>query len=606
MVAQGKNFVGGNEFTMIKFRSPSGRVIIEPEEDESEFSETDEGEGGSFKRPQRKSKRRSDGSPKKSAASSASSLSAAATAAAAAAAGAAKEAATAATAATAAPVTAETALPRKGARASKRHAASTADADAAGPATEGGVEKRAVDNVDDQPRRGGGTKTKKGKKKQAVLNDEKTEQQGQQGTQQRRQQRKQQQERQEQHTEAGEDDGTAILSPTKFARVETAAGGSERTATQPASQHVANPPVPVAAVQAGANALPDVTAAHGTAVAVAAVSAAAAHSAAVATVAAASKAEDVAPTNTKLYVARHAERVDRAMEKIGKDWISGAARPHDPPLSAHGQNQAKALGKHIASNPHSKLPTRIIASPLIRTVQTASLVAEMLGLGPASVWIEEGLCEEAKSMRYPAPPYLLKTMDLMGFSSLINVAAKSVRPVLHVKDGSTRVRDLRRNAKKLKAGKNEHEIHYVREHHNTLPTPVMAMDDLLDASFVSALDTITQSRVRECLDLILSDPRHSGETLMLVMHGASSKAAVKYLSGGAVVTTTVCSYAAFDCKKRANSGGGGAGASAGTGAGYPSSNEGGWTLLTGKEKMQDDYLEGHGSSVGAEGAGDAG
>jgi len=148
--------------------------------------------------------------------------------------------------------------------------------------------------------------------------------------------------------------------------------------------------------------------------------------------------------------------MDRAYERGGKDWISGAARPHDPPLSIHGSMQATALGKHLLTEPHGGIPTRIIVSPLIRTVQTAYLVAKELGLPPASIWIEEGLCEEAKSMRYPQTPYLLKNHDLMCLLQacdvgLLNVGAASARPVRHIEDQKARVRDLKRNVKKLKA-----------------------------------------------------------------------------------------------------------------------------------------------------------
>ena len=143
------------------------------------------------------------------------------------------------------------------------------------------------------------------------------------------------------------------------------------------------------------------------------------------------------------------------------------------------------------------------------------------------------------------------------------------------------------------------ETHHVQELHNTLSLPSLANDDV-DAEFVKACDAITHARVQECLELVLNDPRHKDETLLLVMHGASSKAAVKYLSGGSVVTTTVCSYAAFD---QVETGGGG---SAGGGAEGSDSNDGAWNLLTGGVGMRDDYLQAHGSSVGIEGAGDAG
>jgi len=94
---------------------------------------------------------------------------------------------------------------------------------------------------------------------------------------------------------------------------------------------------------------------------------------------------------------RHAERMDRATEAQGKDWITTAPRPHDPTLSPLGVKQARAVGrefKELGLN-----ISRIYCSPLIRCVMTADLVAGELGLGANSICVEEGLVEEAKSFR---------------------------------------------------------------------------------------------------------------------------------------------------------------------------------------------------------------
>lgn len=40
-----------------------------------------------------------------------------------------------------------------------------------------------------------------------------------------------------------------------------------------------------------------------------------------------------------LIIMRHAERIDRAEEAAGRDWISTAPRPQDPVLSPIGANK---------------------------------------------------------------------------------------------------------------------------------------------------------------------------------------------------------------------------------------------------------------------------
>ena len=53
-----------------------------------------------------------------------------------------------------------------------------------------------------------------------------------------------------------------------------------------------------------------------------------------------------------------------------------ADRPHDPPLHADGQRQARAVATLLA---HEGV-TRIVSSPLLRARETAEPLAEQLGL----------------------------------------------------------------------------------------------------------------------------------------------------------------------------------------------------------------------------------
>ncbi|WP_263787504.1 histidine phosphatase family protein [Salinibacter grassmerensis] len=83
-----------------------------------------------------------------------------------------------------------------------------------------------------------------------------------------------------------------------------------------------------------------------------------------------------------LWLARHANRQDFA----DPDWAATADWPDDPGLSPDGVQQAKRLGRRVdALN-----VDRIIASPYLRTVQTAHHIAETTG---HDVLLEPGLGE---------------------------------------------------------------------------------------------------------------------------------------------------------------------------------------------------------------------
>jgi phosphohistidine phosphatase len=68
----------------------------------------------------------------------------------------------------------------------------------------------------------------------------------------------------------------------------------------------------------------------------------------------------------QVFLIRHAEAVDETL----------AVRDPHRPLTAHGRDQARALGERLRW--HDCAPTRIISSPLVRAVQTAELVAAAL------------------------------------------------------------------------------------------------------------------------------------------------------------------------------------------------------------------------------------
>lgn len=96
-----------------------------------------------------------------------------------------------------------------------------------------------------------------------------------------------------------------------------------------------------------------------------------------------------------VWLARHGNRQDF----VDPAWRETAEWPHDPGLSPDGWAQAERLGErlrkeHIAA---------IFASPFLRTVQTAHVVAETLDL---AVFLEPGMAEWMNTAWFPEAPRL--------------------------------------------------------------------------------------------------------------------------------------------------------------------------------------------------------
>lgn len=83
-----------------------------------------------------------------------------------------------------------------------------------------------------------------------------------------------------------------------------------------------------------------------------------------------------------IYVVRHGQRADHADD----DWHATAERPHDPPLTPFGLEQAAATGLALCSESISAVYT----SPFTRCMETASAIAAQHGL---KLRVEPGLGE---------------------------------------------------------------------------------------------------------------------------------------------------------------------------------------------------------------------
>ncbi|KAF8337407.1 uncharacterized protein EI90DRAFT_3287027 [Cantharellus anzutake] len=88
-----------------------------------------------------------------------------------------------------------------------------------------------------------------------------------------------------------------------------------------------------------------------------------------------------------IYISRHGFR----LSWVTNDWRSETGLERDPPLAAYGVTQAKQLAAWIASFPEEKKPTAIFCSPFYRTLQTATPIAESLGI---PIYVEHALIPE--------------------------------------------------------------------------------------------------------------------------------------------------------------------------------------------------------------------
>ena len=77
-----------------------------------------------------------------------------------------------------------------------------------------------------------------------------------------------------------------------------------------------------------------------------------------------------------IIVLRHGERADACKSVAWEDPLY----PYDPPLTPAGHEQAKEAGARIRSMFPSGESVRVVCSPFLRCLQTATHVADCLGL----------------------------------------------------------------------------------------------------------------------------------------------------------------------------------------------------------------------------------
>jgi broad specificity phosphatase PhoE len=90
---------------------------------------------------------------------------------------------------------------------------------------------------------------------------------------------------------------------------------------------------------------------------------------------------------------------------VDPDWSVTADEPYDPPLSADGVEQARRLGGRLVGEGIQA----IVASPFLRTIQTAHHANEALGL---PIFVEPGFGEWLSVRSFERLPRL-RALDLL-------------------------------------------------------------------------------------------------------------------------------------------------------------------------------------------------
>ncbi|MEM7798083.1 MAG: histidine phosphatase family protein [Chloroflexota bacterium] len=117
----------------------------------------------------------------------------------------------------------------------------------------------------------------------------------------------------------------------------------------------------------------------------------------------------------RLYVVRHGARIDHE----DRSWKNTAERPFDPPLSENGQTQAQKTG--VALKGHQI--GAVYASPLLRTIQTASYFASSLSL---PIQIEAGVVEWLNPKWYDFSAGMLNLAEMKDKYHALNLSYESL------------------------------------------------------------------------------------------------------------------------------------------------------------------------------------
>lgn len=119
----------------------------------------------------------------------------------------------------------------------------------------------------------------------------------------------------------------------------------------------------------------------------------------------------------RLVIVRHGERLDNVQPR----WTNTAERPHDPPLTDRGREQADATGRHLGAQGWAPDGVLLLASPFLRTMQTAHAIAQHLRV---PIHVCPGIAEFFSSTYFHEAPEVLGRAALCA---ALDTAPDSVR-----------------------------------------------------------------------------------------------------------------------------------------------------------------------------------
>ena len=255
-----------------------------------------------------------------------------------------------------------------------------------------------------------------------------------------------------------------------------------------------------------------------------------------------------------LIIARHGARLDYEMRDAGFNWVATADRPHDPPLSATGHMQSKALGDKI----HNLLRdnglegiqvNHVYSSPLLRCCQTASdainRLNEIYGTDqePLKLKIEHGLMESV-SLSWYTSWCLPESDSTWGFHQKLEKSEKCLwqEGSCHEKTTELNIHDLAKQevTKTLLSPQN------LMEHADLGSEIQIDNENVFDLSAKNYNWSTFEPRKANCERMEYTAKaileRHSDECVLLISHGGPTTHMYEQLTGRDWESAPVCGY----------------------------------------------------------------
>jgi broad specificity phosphatase PhoE len=248
------------------------------------------------------------------------------------------------------------------------------------------------------------------------------------------------------------------------------------------------------------------------------------------------------PKASVIVVARHGERLDYFTRDNPNykpneiNWVATAERPFDPPLTDHGKEQAKTLGRHLTTELSKlNLPSvsEIYTSPLLRCRQTACSVRSELGstsneASVIPVRVEPGLVESINECWYRS--WALPGSDGTWGYCIDDKAAYDVKTIHPM--AKQPVQEL------LEEWKSDVEIDQSYTPKTSITAPYTFDPPCLESSAAQ------RQRMKE----VVTQVHEPGQTIMLVSHGGPVTHLFEELMGQSWLfhgEATYCSYSIY-------------------------------------------------------------